>query len=285
MSLCVNSVIVAEVATQNVTLQPILGAYELGFGLAVSIHQARERAYEVSLRNARVTVTGANNEPQVLGWAWPERTFSVRQKDSSSRNTPQFLLTLQPAQLKGIEELRGISDLKFELHANGIGYDQNGEAPVEDTWQFVVPRSKWIEQLGRANARDILLLEVPLPFPDAADETAKIGHIFKNAEEQFRGGNYTGAVAEIRKFVEALGKWRFEQEHWAGKSLSQLATKNEREAMSKHERETALWATIRHYTHPAHHVDSDGSTSEFSRSEAKLILTLVAALFARPQEH
>ncbi len=281
MSLCVNSFRVADVTPQRVTLQPMLGAYELGFGVEISIEQAQDFECRVSLRNARVTVKGDDSESKTLGWAWPEVPYSFQQTKYSNRNTLQFLLTLQPAQLNGIEELRAAGDLTFELHANGLGYDQNREERIGDTWRFTVSRSDWIKQLQRANARDILLLEVPLPLPEATGERAKIGHLLKSAEEQFRAGGYIDTVAHIRKFVEALGKWRFGQEPWANKQLARLANKDEREAMSKNERETALWATIRHYTHPAHHVDSDGGTQEYSRSEAELALTLAVALLAR----
>jgi hypothetical protein len=53
--------------------------------------------------------------------------------------------------------------------------------------------------------------------------------------------------------------------------------------MSKEERESAIHAVIRHYTHQAHHGGTEGGATCYSRSEAKLILSLSAALLAHVQ--
>jgi len=60
-------------------------------------------------------------------------------------------------------------------------------------------------------------------------------------------------------------------------ALTTIGTKDLREKMSKPERANALRASIRHYTHLAHHVDGAGATETFSRHDAVFILCGAAA--------
>ena len=58
-------------------------------------------------------------------------------------------------------------------------------------------------------------------------------------------------------------------------------SREERNAMSKKDREGAILAAIRHYTNQAHHAEGDSGVQNYSRSEASLLLRLVAAFAAR----
>lgn len=47
--------------------------------------------------------------------------------------------------------------------------------------------------------------------------------------------------------------------------------------MDKDDREATLAYMLKHYTNPPHHSESKGGTDDYTRSEAKLALTLVTA--------
>ena len=79
--------------------------------------------------------------------------------------------------------------------------------------------------------------------------------------------------------MEELGSQRILGKGWDGKALDRLAS--ERKSITKDEREQVLWATIKHYTHLAHHASSEGGVSAYSRSEAQFTLALAAAAVAR----
>jgi len=279
MSLTINSLIIAEARIQGVTLRSVLGAYELIFGLYLTVNAHEEAVRRASIMGARVTVKAGAGKSHALGFARPETPFEIITNKFASTMTPALTLTLQPGQLAALEELRGTGDLDFELLASGIGSGQHGLEQVQDTWRVHIPRSDWIRKLREAGARNVLLLEVPLSLPAEADSS--IARELRRAEEQFRNGDYYACVGSCRTAMQELGHRKFGKKSWAGPLLSRLASA--RDEMEKDEREAALWGALRHYTHQAHHAEGEGGVSAYTRSEAQLILTLTASLAARAQ--
>ena len=182
MGLTVGSWQIADTRVQSVTLRPVVGAFELIFGLHATI-----RAYENVLRRAsiagtRVTVKAGEGERQTLGFARPETPFEIVCKSGGSTMTPDLHLYLQPGQLAALETLRGTGDLNFEFLASGTGTDENGEQYVHGHWRILVSRSDWIENLRNAGARNVLLLEVPFPFDVITDSWREIATALRRAE-------------------------------------------------------------------------------------------------------
>lgn len=284
MSLTINSRILADGRIQGVTLRSVLGAYEIVFGLHLTVngHNGHEEVmHRASIMGARVTVKSSGDRAQSLGFARPESPFEIITYNSSTSMTPALILPLQPGQLAALEEQRGAGDLDFELLVNGIGTDQRSLTQVQDTWRKHIPRSDWIKKLQEAHARNVLLIEVPLPFPVSSEDHSPIARELRRAEEQFRNGDYYGCVGSCRTAIQEFGHRRFEERSWAGPLLTRLASV--RDEMTKEEREAALWGALRHYTHQAHHAEGENGVSAYTRSEAQLILTLTASLVARAQ--
>ncbi len=124
-----------------------------------------------------------------------------------------------------------------------------------------------------------MLLEVPLPIRERSKLWKNISEGLQSAEEQFRNGDYHACVSNCRMIIDELGQHKFKRKEWAGSSLSRLVS-NQRKEMSKNEREDAILAALRHYTHLAHHVGSGADEINYSRADAQLVLTLVASLVA-----
>ena len=141
-----------------------------------------------------------------------------------------------------------------------------------------VPRSEWIEKLRAARARDILLLEVPLPFPERSERWQNISDELMRAESRFRNGDYHACVSACRVIAEELGREVFGYTDWAKPSLDRLSS--DRAGMSKSERERAMLGVLRHYAHLAHHGQSEGGEIIYSRADVQLMLTLVASFVA-----
>lgn len=72
---------------------------------------------------------------------------------------------------------------------------------------FPVAQSDWLQRLRAAGARDVVLLQVPLPMTEVATETANemAGHL-RRAEAHFGDGDYTACVGACRLAIDALGK-------------------------------------------------------------------------------
>ena len=65
-------------------------------------------------------------------------------------------------------------------------------------WRHRVSRSDWIGQLHTAGARDVLLLEVPIPLKGTADDWQSIAASLQRAEEQYRSGDYHSCIEALQ---------------------------------------------------------------------------------------
>ncbi len=79
---------------------------------------------------------------------------------------------------------------------------------MQDDWRCQVPRSDWLQKLRSAGARDVLLLEVPLPLVDRPKEWEAISDAIQNAEKHFREGDYHACVSSCRLALDELGHLR-----------------------------------------------------------------------------
>lgn len=281
VNITVNSQTVADVEIQGVTLRRALGAYDLVFGLYLTTKATPELARRVSIAGAQVSIKTGPNERHLVGFARPETPLVFTTGTYEAPVGSALMLPLQPGQVAAIEQLRGAGDLEFELLVRGIGRIQEDEQAIHETWNRRVPRSEWLERLRAAGARNVLLLEVPLPVRKTSAPWAKIARDLQRAEECLRNGDYHGCVSTCRLVVQSLGQHKFKRSKWAGSLLKRLSDNGSN--MSKHERESALWACLRHYTHQAHHTEDEGGEAGYSRADAMLILTLTASFVAHAQ--
>ena len=226
MGLTVGGWQIADPRIQSVTLRPIVGGFELIFGLRVPIRAVENVVRRVSVAGSRITVRPNDDEPQSLGFARPESPFEITSTSGGTTESHDLYLYLQPGQLAALETLRGTGDLSFEFAASGTGFDENGEQYVRGDWRHRVSRSDWIGQLHTAGARDVLLLEVPIPLSGAADEWQSIAASLQRAEEQYRSGDYHSCIGSCRTAMEELGIYRYGDRQWASNSLRPLASRS-----------------------------------------------------------
>lgn len=144
MGLTVGTWQIANAGVQGVTLRPVIGGYELVFGLDLAVNAFRDGVRRASIIGARVTVRTSEGESQVLGFARPEGPLEVVCRPFSSRETPSLHLYLHPGQLAALEMLRGTGDLSLEFLASGTGIDENGHQHVQGDWRIRLSRSDWI---------------------------------------------------------------------------------------------------------------------------------------------
>lgn len=283
MGLTVGSRQIADPLVQAVTLRPTVGAFELIFGLRVRILAVGNVVRRVSVAGCRVSVHPDDGETRTLGFARPESPFEVSSTRGGVTESHDLYLYLQPSQLAALEALRGTGDLSFHFTASGTGFDENGEQYVLGDWRHRVPRSDWIRQLRAAGARDVMLLEVPIPLYGTVDQWRSVAESLQHAEDQFRNGDYRGCVGSCRTAMEEFWVYRYRHREWAGKALEPLASRSTRVGMDKAAREAAVYAALRHYTNQAHHGPAEGGVAEYTRAEAHFVMTLTAAAAADAQ--
>ena len=275
MGITIGSWEIADVRVQGVTLHRIIGGFDLVFGLYLNVRSHGGGARRASIIGARVTVKPSEGEPQALGFARSERPFEVVSSPYVSTSTPDLHLYLQPGQLAALEALRETGDLSFDLLASGTGTDEHGEQHVQGHWHSRVSRSDWIQQLRIAGARNVVLLEVPIPFEGVTDGWKNVAAGLRRAEEQYRSGDYPSCISSCRTAMEELGMYKYGNRKWAKEALQRLGSRPRE--MSKEERAAALCAVLRHYTHQAHHGPSEGGVSAYTRADAQFVISVTAA--------
>ncbi len=279
MGLTISSRSIAEARIQHLSIRPVFGAYELIFGLSITVSAEQDLGRWATIAGTRVSVKSSDGPQQQVGFARPEIPIAIRPHPFTSNMTPSVSLAVQPQQVLALEEMRAGGDLNFELLAVGEGYDGEREQQIQDTWRISIPRSDWIEKMRAAGILDILLLEIPMPAGELSDEWAELGDHLMRAQRHFLNGEYFSCVSQCRLVVHEVGQKKFGKgEEWAVPLLKRLA--HERDKMTKDEREAAIYAVLRHYTHQAHHSKSEGGEAAYTRSEAKMILSQTAALVA-----
>ncbi|MGH6870031.1 MAG: hypothetical protein ACREHE_00870 [Rhizomicrobium sp.] len=234
----------------------------------------------IMIYGARITVSTPGGPKQDLGIARPELPSRFQQEEYERHATLELKVTLQPSQIMEIEEIRSAQNLYFELDlfAEGGGNTPGNQiVRVQEKLHAEVPRSDWIAQLRSVRALDVLLLEVPMPVENVPSEFQQIAKQLLQAQQMFTDGHFTECIFRCRAVMDALNKavppdpvvdlWQ------------KLANAASRKQMTKKERETGIFALVRHYTHLAAH-PGDNEPEQFSRGEARLLMSLSAALVA-----
>ena len=224
-----------------------------------------------------VAVASGDEAPPPLGFARPEGPFDIVPVDFTRDGTYALHLPVQPGQIAHLETLREARDLIFQLSLVGTGEDGQGSYGVNaNLGPFPVARSDWLRMLGAAGARNVVIIEVPLPIHASPPGlSAEIASSLRRAEAQYRDGDYTACVGACRLVIEALGKtlgieWNAALDHFDIR----------RRSMTRRQREEALYAALRQYTHPPHHLSDGGEPEVYTRQEAELALTLTRTAVA-----
>lgn len=274
MTLTVGSRRIADGGIRSVGLRPVVGAYEMVFALHLSVSTGRDGLPRASVLGGRVAVQADGGEPHPLGFARPEQPFVVACKDYVGTTSATLHLRLQANEVAALEELRAAGDLMFDVSFAGTGADEHGEQYLLGQSSITVPRSEWLQTLRGAGARDVMLLEVPLPLDgEVADRWRDLASNLRTAEEEYGNGNFRGCIASCRIVIDELG--RLLGRKWP-RALDRLGEDGDGR-MTKAEREEGVYAAVRHYTHLAHHAPADGGETSFSRAEAEFVLSATAA--------
>lgn len=282
MSMTINGRTIASEEVQGIYVRPLLGAYEFVISVRLNLRSEDCGASNIDLFGMRVIAkSDKSNQSQEIGFATTDGPCRIKLFDFVNDQTFSFGLILQPNQIGALETLRDGGELSFELQLKGEAEYEDNIQRIHDTWKKRVPRSDWIQTLKSANARNVLLIEVSVPLTAASKKWTAIAKAMEKAENHFRLGHYHECVSACRNIVQDLGYKNFNDENWSTNILKQLATN--RTSMTKNDREASIWATLKNYTHQAHHPESEGGEEIYSPAEAKLILTLSAALVARVQ--
>jgi len=271
MSFTVDSVQMAEVVHKTVSLQKILGAFELRLGFDVTVMRHGQQSRWANILGARIGL-GRTTADTDLGVALCAQPKFITQTNPGRRESFELRLALSPLQLNALEEARNGGDLDFELSFMFEAGNEPGsrnDANQPNKLHARISRSDWIERLNSSGATNILLLEVPLPIKVGAGETDDMGRSMRRAREHFMSARYDDCVGECRKVLEDLP-------NVSRKDVVELL-KTDRSGMSKEELDQSILFTMRNYCNPPHHSGARGGSLDYLRADAKLILLMTAS--------
>ena len=273
----VNSTSIAEATREQVFLKQLAGAYELAINCSLKGSPTRgDKTLWADIHSARIKVKAGQGREHELGLAHLERPVLLRQHaEHILAEQITFYLKLQSSELSKLEEIRDGNNLEFIFYVMGHGGDGQYDNAVYSQWKFRMSKSEWAERLKQAGYMDILLLEVPMLPKDVSDDWIDIKEHLEDAQKHFVNREYRACVATCRDVIQETGQMRYGKKSWSNVLLDKL-DKNARNGMNKEDRAGAIWGTLRHYTHQAHHSKSEGGEKLYTRSEAKLALILTA---------
>ena len=167
-------------------------------------------------------------------------------------------------------------ELRLRLSGERVGKEQGTE---HDEVLFRFSQSDWVHVLGQMNYGNYLLCEIPIGIGQD-DELREVWAAMTLARKLLYTGNFSSTVVESRKALETALK-RFDLDGDV-RSASQKyrGTAEDRTSMSKRERLLNLVNAAKHVTQLGAHPDTRHRVIDYSRREALLVFSVVAAAIA-----
>jgi hypothetical protein len=240
--------------------------------------------------DARNTI-GGGVSVSLTGQAWigparhdylgPFTTAEAVATFEGQRIPANIVLPVSDEQLAVIEQRRAGGDLTFWLDINVVlGYDpvvasgdHNDRWPARQAQDSIsVQGEVWDRLLKNASTGMSLAIVVPVPLDRSI--AGRAGVHLREAIRKVNVGEYSDAVTEARKAMEAAGdperSWKSAQE----------ALQTGKDSRSLGQRLTIARYAIYGLASPAAHGDQNASTVKWNRETALAVIASVAALLA-----
>lgn len=255
-------------------------------GCGAGVHQLW---FPVQL-DARRTI-GGGVSVSLTGHAWigpsrhdylgPWTTAEAVATFEDQRIPANIVLPVSDEQLAVIEQRRAAADLTFWLDTNVVlGYDpavadgdHNDRWPARQAQDSVAVQGEvWERLLTQANAGMSLAVVVPVPLDRST--AGRAGAHLREAIRKLNTGEYSDAVTEARKAMEAVAD---PDRTW---KVTRAALEVAKDSRSLGERMTIASYAMYGLASPAAHGDENASTVKWGRETALAVITGVAAILA-----
>lgn len=214
-----------------------------------------------------------------LGHALPDQATHLAPNPRGGTVYQTFGFPLSDAQLFAIEEARKGGSVELRLCLVGTGYSpQYGHQALADELVFRINVSDWARILGELGHSTVIALGLHLPSPKQSSALRAAIELIHGANAYLMSGDYDSAVARCRLAIESAQTVLGDD---AATKAAMSAYQKQRTSMSTLQREQMIREAVRHYAHPAHHVDDQGNTERYSRSDATFLLAMAAAVVSR----
>lgn len=251
---------IVEFKANSVLGGPAIAGHTLKFPLNYIMPPWKNK---LSFRNTIAKVY-IGKDKMFLGRAFPELPATFQSTDHQQSGCLIYEMTLTKEALEEIEKIRSGGDLDFTIELCGEYKDNHNQLCTYDKISYKANQKEWIETLKTMNFKGGLVFELPMNIkPSAEIETAL--KAIEKAREHLYYGNYDEVVAKCRISLETIFS------EWRSIGLTKLDYNNRKE-MTKSQRFINAANQIMHFTHLAHHPDSNSNLVTFTRAEAVFVL-------------
>lgn len=281
MSLNYNSRIIADARITNVNGMRGLGVSTLRLNVEFrkTPWKEGESQISVSVLWGILSLRSDCGIVSELGRANPDLPIYLAPVSDGGTVHQTFSIALNTALVHAIEEARkgGNIELKLNLVASGY-HSQYGQQAIIDDISYGANLSDWARILNELGHGDVIVLGVHLPTGKEATPLRAAIEFLHQANKYLKNGEYDAVVARCRLAIESAQTVLGDED--VTKAAMSLYQK-QKASMSTLQREQMIREAVRHYAHPAHHVDSEGGTELYGRSDATFLLTMAAAVITR----
>lgn len=275
-----DNLIVSNDSFDSLHGQPALAGYRLRLGIGFNATNGSPQHVGVEIVNLRAAVRckGPATPYLHVGTALPETPVHLRCVSNSSPNTVLFELDLSPLQLAAMERARAGGELSFSIILIGEGVRGEDRVACRQELTHTSNLSEWGRVLKEIGFADMIVFGIPVPQGVNSDRLKAAAERLSRAHDDYVHGRWEEVVAKCRLVIEAI---------WAAQGLQESAvnavkkyTSTERRKMTRAERAMFIQEALRHFAHPAHHVEDDGRSDGFSDTDAAFALGLASASLA-----
>lgn len=214
-----------------------------------------------------------------LGHAFPDQAAHLAPDRHGGTVYQTFAFPLSDAQLFAIEEVRKGGGVELRLSLVGRAFSsQYGHQSLSDDLVFRINLSDWARVLNELGHGTVIALGVHLPNVKESSALRAAVELLRDANRDLVSGQYDSTVSRCRLAIESAQAVLGDD---AATKAAVSAFQKQKASMSTLQREQMTREAVRHYAHPAHHVDDQGNPERYSRSDATFLLTMAAAVVTR----
>lgn len=278
----------------------MLGGYGLAFNIRTdtSAWTQPEQAVTIESWSLNLFVIDPGRTVKLVGQGTSLYSQTIKTYSFPNDANTQLMVRLTEEQFALLEEARAGGNLTFKLDlrcccSGNVGSDPapGGDPvrPIYRSWtpertfcqgiiDYEVPIKEWQKVLKELDFLDLMVFPITFPSKPAAANLQPAQRMLRQAQDHFLHGRYDEVVSVSRKLMESI-RDALGQRPAIESALQKF--KDNKAGMSKSERSMMVQEVLRHYSHPAHHVDKeDGAPEFYSRTDAMFILATSAAVFA-----
>lgn len=300
VQLTFGSVNFAKLSVSGLQGIQMLGGYGLAFNIRTDTMAwtQPEQAVTIESWSLNLFLIAPGGTDKLVGQGTSLYPQTIKSYSFPNDANTHLMVRLTAEQFALLEVARAGRNLTFKLDlkcycSGNVGSDPApGGDPLRPTYRswtpektfcqaiidYEVPIKEWQKVLQELDFLDLMVFPITFPSKLTAANLQPAQRMLRQAQDHFLHGRYGEVVSLSRKLMESI-RDALSQKPAIDSALHKFKT--QKDSMTKAERSLMVQEAVRHYSHPAHHVDkATGNPEWYSRDDAMFVLATSAAVFA-----